>query len=649
MADHHVGTAYVDIVPSTKGIANKISSGVVPEAEQAGQKGGLALGGKLVGALTGAIAAAGIGKVVSDAISAGADLEQQIGGVETLFAVSDKVKEMNRQILADSGMTAEEIEAAWQEPINTVLANAQTAFREAGMSQNEYMETVNGFAAALNQATGDVGRSADVAQMAVVDMSDNANKMGTSIDAIKNAYSGFAKQNYTMLDNLKLGYGGTADEMARLINDAGLLGDKIKVTSKTVKDVPLDVIMESIHEIQTQMGITGTTAREAATTFSGSLGMLSASWQNVLAAMTLGEGLDTALSGLGESLVAFGSNAFRLIGNLVTQIPSLLSGMITQIAPQIIPAAQSIFTNVYTALTEGLPQMMEAAQGIITNIGQGIQEKAPELLARGGEMIIQLVTGLMEKLPELITKAGDVVTQFVAGLMTKEPEIQTKGFEFITKLVQGIISNIPEVISAVAQVVGKFVATVATHLPEILQTGITILLKLLEGILNTIPRMVAALPQVVEAIKNAFNFDWASIGRNILEGVKNGIIGAVDGVVQAAKNAGQSIYDGVKGFFKIGSPSKLMADDIGAMIPEGISEGITGNTSAIKAATNMSNAIATASQPMMTATAPATGAAAGLNVSIVVNPSPGMDETELARKVNDQLQQWYYRRDAALA
>lgn len=625
MAD--LGQAYVQIVPSARGIGAGIEKELNGGAGDAGKAAGMSIGGNLVSTIRNVIVAAGIGKVVGDAISAGADLEQQIGGVETLFAVPEEIKKVNGEILANTGKSAAEIEAIWQEPINTVLSNAQNAYKEAGMSQNEYMETINGFAAALNQSTGDVMRSADVGQMAVVDMSDNANKMGTSIDAIKAAYSGFAKQNYTMLDNLKLGYGGTAAEMARLVNDAGLLNEA--VDAKSIKDVGLDVIFESIHKVQEEMGIAGTTAKEATSTFSGSLGMLEASWQNVLAAMTLGEGLDGALSGLGESLAAFIPNALRLLGNLASQIPSLLGGIFTSLGPQLIPMAQEMISGLAAGFATAGPQMLTAAQGMIaslqtaietqlptllqngvqmvTNLVSGITSgesqlltsvgtivsglvtafvtAAPMLLSAGAQIIGQLLSGIATAIPALITTAATIIPQLTAPLIAGAPEFLAQGVNFLINLVSGLISAIPSVLSAILQIIAQMIAAFASAMPQLITTGFQLLGKVIAGIINAIPQIPAAIGQVTRSIKEIFGkFDWAKIGADILIGIKDGILGAVDAVVSAAKGAGEAIFEGIKGFFKIGSPSKLMADEVGKWIPEGIAVGITSHITPVNEA-----------------------------------------------------------------
>lgn len=669
-----IGKAYVQIVPSEKGIAGSIQKTLNGEASSAGLSAGNLIGGNLVGTLSKVVAAAGIGKIVTDALSAGANLEQQIGGVETLFAVPEEVKKRNAELLKDSGMTAAEIEAVWQEPINTVLKDAQEAYKTAGMSQTEYMETITGFAAALNQSTGDVERSAEVGNMAVIDMSDNANKMGTSIDAIRNAYQGFAKQNYTMLDNLKLGYGGTASEMARLVNDAGLLGDSVEVTSKTIKDVPLDIIYESIHKVQQEMGITGTTAKEAASTFSGSLGMLKSSWQNVLAAMTMGQGLEGAMSGLGESLAAFGQNAFRMIGNLVTQIPALLSGVFTTLAPQILPLAQNIITSLAQGFQTAVPQMLTAAQGIIAGLQAAITTQLPMLLQNGVEVVNGIITGILQGVPQLITTAGQLLTGLVQAVMSALPQLLSSGlqivmhlvqgimqampsiitaagqavmsfinavvpmipqvlqqgvqmmFQFMQGMVQGIMQNVPNILATIAATLAQIIATIVQHFPQIVQTGFQLLGQVITGVINAIPQIPGAILQVINSIKEEFGkFDWASIGKNILEGIKNGILAAVDSAVAAAKSAGQAIFDSIKGFFNIGSPSKLMAEEVGKWIPAGIAVGITGNidtmnraiTGALDAMESGVNANISALRPP-TYSAPQTAAAEPTTVNVIL-------------------------------
>ena len=298
-----IAQAYVQLIPSARGITGKIQSILNPEASAAGQSAGQSLGSSLVGVMTKVIAAAGIGKALSAAISEGAALQQSLGGIETLFKGSaDKVK-----------------------------GYANEAYKTTGLSANAYMENVTGFSASLLQSLGgDTNKAAETANMAMIDMSDNANKMGTSMESIQMAYQGFAKQNYTMLDNLKLGYGGTKQEMQRLLADAEkLTGVKYDINN-------LSDVYSAIHAIQENLDITGTTAKEAASTFSGSFESMKASAQNVLGKLALGENILPSLHALLKTTSTFlFDNFLPMVGNIFSGLGLVLTEGISQIASQL--------------------------------------------------------------------------------------------------------------------------------------------------------------------------------------------------------------------------------------------------------------------------------------------------------------------------
>ena len=298
-----IAQAYVQLIPSARGITGKIQSILNPEASAAGQSAGQSLGSSLVGVMTKVIAAAGIGKAFSSAISEGAALQQSLGGIETLFKGSaDKVK-----------------------------GYANEAYKTTGLSANAYMENVTGFSASLLQSLGgDTNKAAETANMAMIDMSDNANKMGTSMESIQMAYQGFAKQNYTMLDNLKLGYGGTKQEMERLLNDAQkLTGVKYDINN-------LSDVYSAIHAIQENLDITGTTAKEAASTFSGSFESMKAAAQNVLGKLALGENILPSLHALLKTTSTFlFDNFLPMVGNIFSGLGLVLTEGISQIASQL--------------------------------------------------------------------------------------------------------------------------------------------------------------------------------------------------------------------------------------------------------------------------------------------------------------------------
>lgn len=313
-----LGQAYVQIMPSAKGISGMIKNAIAPEASAAGQSAGMTIGSSIASIATKVIAAAGIGKAFSAAISEGANLQQSLGGIDTLFKDSaEKVK-----------------------------GYANEAFRTAGLSANAYMENVTGFSASLLQSLGgDTAKAADVANMAMIDMSDNANKMGTSMDRIQDAYQGFAKQNYTMLDNLKLGYGGTKTEMERLLADAEKLTG-VKYDINNLADV-----YQAIHAIQGQLDITGTTAKEASSTFSGSFAAMKASAQNVLGKLALGENVLPALQALLDTTSTFLFNNFiPMVSNVFSGLGLLLTEGLSKVASQLF--GEAFGSAVYSQLSK---------------------------------------------------------------------------------------------------------------------------------------------------------------------------------------------------------------------------------------------------------------------------------------------------------
>lgn len=590
-----LGKAYVQIIPSAKGISGSISSALGSESVSAGKSAGL----NIAGAVKGAIAAAGIGTALKATLEAGGNLQQSFGGLDTLYGeASDAAK-------------AYAVEAA-----------------TAGISANNYAEQAVSFGAALKQAFGnDAAKAAEAANTAILDMADNSAKMGTDITSIQTAYQGFAKQNYTMLDNLKLGYGGTKSEMERLLADASKLEGAM---GKTFDINNLGDVYEAIHLIQGDLGLTGVAAEEAKSTFTGSLGAMKAAGENLLANLSLGNDIGPSLETLGQTVNNFVfNNLFPMVGNILSALPDLLSGLGTMVigalnqisanSDQLVQTGIEIVTSLVTAIVSAAPYLVEAAWNLAMSLGQalmeadwatigtnlltslknavdlaageifgadtatldgflaGITAALPELLNTGIEIITNLVNGILQNLPMLITTAGELITQFATFALENLPTILQAGFQLISSLAQGIVQNLPAIAQAALSAIVGFVAAVGQNLPQILQTGIEIIGKLITGILNAIPKIVAALPKVISAIKDTFSkYDWKQIGTDILEGIKNGILNAVTSVVEAAKKAASSIWEAVKGFFQIGSPSKLMYY-AGEMLDAGFANGILDN------------------------------------------------------------------------
>ena len=537
--------AYVQIIPSAVGIQGRIQKEIEPEADSAGSS----FGGKMVGMIKKVIAAAAIGKALSASISEGAALEQSLGGIETLFKDSaDKVK-----------------------------ANAAKAYQTAGMSANDYMELTTSFSASLlSSLAGDTSKAADVADMAMVDMSDNANKMGTNMEDIKNAYQGFAKQNYTMLDNLKLGYGGTKSEMERLLADAQ------KISGVEYNTDNLSDVYSAIHVIQGQLDITGTTAKEAATTISGSFNQMKAAAKNVMGEIALGMDVGPALNELANTIITFAvGNLLPAVWNVISALPSAIVTFVTALGPQLFAAVSGLIPQIASGITTGIPTLYQSAMQLMDQFNIGIQEQLPILLQNGVDFITNIVNGILQNLPQVITMAGNIITYFANTIISMFPTVLSAGASLLLKLVNGIINNLPQIAQAAATAIVRFVASIGQNLPQILQSGITIIAKLTAGLIRAIPNLVGQIPAIISAIVNAFTSqNWGSIGINIISGIASGLRSAAHMLWDAVKGVLGGFKENVLAFFGIHSPSRW-GMFVGEMIDTGIANGLTGNTSLI--------------------------------------------------------------------
>lgn len=539
--------AYVQIVPSAKGIKGSISQALGGEAGNAGKSAGETFSGKLVSTIKTVIAAAGIGTALVKTITEGAALEQSIGGIETLFKDS-----------------AERVKQA-----------AAEAYRTAGMSANEYMELATSFSASLLQSTaGDTAKAADIADMAMQDMSDNANKMGSSMEDIKNAYQGFAKQNYTMLDNLKLGYGGTQEEMKRLLADAQeITGVKYDISN-------LSDVYSAIHVIQGELDITGTTAKEAATTLSGSLASMKAAFKNVLGQLTLGQDVGPALSALAETVTTFlVGNLLPAVWNILSALPGALVTFFKAAAPQLSSALMQFLPQIATQITTGVPQMLASANQLISSFLSGFTAAFPQVLQTGGTMLAQLVSGVLSAMPQVIQPAMQVVSTLINTIVSNLPQILQTGTDVLMSLINGIAQNFPQVLVTAARFVLNMVSGIVSNLPQILAAGFNMVTTLIQGIGNAAPGIISAAGEIASMIWDTIkSIDWISLGRDIISGLINGIGSMAGALWDAATNIARSALNAIKSFFGIASPSKLMRDEVGRFIPAGIAAGIAANT-----------------------------------------------------------------------
>lgn len=460
MADGiELGKAYVQIVPSAQGIKSALTEMFDEETEGLGEQTGQSIGQELIGTLKKVIAAAGIGKIISDSINMGGALQQSLGGVETLF----------------------------KDSADTVKEYAAQAYRTVGLSANDYMEQTTSFAASLlSSVSQDTNAAAQLANMAMVDMADNANKMGTDMQDIQNAYQGFAKQNYTMLDNLKLGYGGTQAEMQRLLNDATKISG-VKYDLGNLADM-----YSAIHIIQQEMDITGTTAREAATTLTGSFAAMKAAAENVMGNWSTGADLTEPLQALADTAQTF------LVDNLLPMIGNVLAGI-----PEI----------VYSLV--------------------------PELLQTGTELLSSLAQGFTEGIPEFFSTALPQLLAFTDQLRDNAASFVDAGLNLITQLLNGLIAGLPDLIAYVPDIIINICGIINDNMPKILGEGVAIIVQLVVGIVKAVPDLLANWKKILQAVLSVISaINWLNIGKNILTGVANGV-----------KSMGTSMLNAFKGGF----------------------------------------------------------------------------------------------------
>lgn len=460
MADGiELGKAYVQIVPSAQGIKSALTEMFDEETEGLGEQTGQSIGQELIGTLKKVIAAAGIGKIISDSINMGGALQQSLGGVETLF----------------------------KDSADTVKEYAAQAYRTVGLSANDYMEQTTSFAASLlSSVSQNTNAAAQLANMAMVDMADNANKMGTDMQDIQNAYQGFAKQNYTMLDNLKLGYGGTQAEMQRLLNDATKISG-VKYDLGNLADM-----YSAIHIIQQEMDITGTTAKEAATTLTGSFAAMKAAAENVMGNWSTGADLTEPLQALADTAQTF------LVDNLLPMIGNVLAGI-----PEI----------VYSLV--------------------------PELLQTGTELLNSLAQGFTEGIPEFFSTALPQLLAFTDQLRDNAASFVDAGLNLITQLLNGLIAGLPDLIAYVPDIIINICGIINDNMPKILGEGVAIIVQLVVGIVKAVPDLLANWKKILQAVLSVISaINWLNIGKNILTGVANGV-----------KSMGTSMLNAFKGGF----------------------------------------------------------------------------------------------------
>ena len=489
--------------------------------------------------------------VGKEALDSYADYEQLVGGVETLFKDSSGIVENY----------------------------ANNAYKTAGLSANDYMETVTSFSASLLQSLdGDTAKVAEVSNMAVTDMADNANKMGTDMSSIQNAYQGFAKQNYTMLDNLKLGYGGTKSEMERLLSDAQKISG-VKYDISNLNDV-----YQAIHVVQGELGITGTTAKEASTTIQGSVSAMKSAWHNMLTGIADDNAdFEGLISNLVDSIGIAAENIMPrvkiIIDGIAALIPQLIGKIIDHL-PEIMDAGSQIITQFVDSISTFAPEVGNSAFYVIEALITGIFENLPMILETGIELLTELINGISQTLPQLIPVMVDAVAGIAETLIDNIDTVVDAGINLIIGLADGLIAALPKLIERAPVIIDKLVTklTDPDMIGRIIQAAGRLISELAIGLIQAIPKLLANIPQIINSIaKGLLNgiADLRDVGKNLLKGLWEGMSGIKDWLWDKVKGMLNGLTDKIKGFFGIHSPSTLFKNEIGENLALGLGEGFT--------------------------------------------------------------------------
>lgn len=622
-----LGQAYVQIIPKATGITKKIGNLLEPGSREAGERSGSTIASGIKKALVAAGIGAAVAGTIKSAVDEGSKLQQSYGGLDTIY-----------------GSAAEAAKKYAKEA------------SQAGISANDYAEQAVSFGASLKQAfSGDTTKAVEAANTAIMDMTDNAAKMGTPIENIQNAYQGFAKQNYTMLDNLKLGYGGTKQEMERLLADA----EKISGVHYDISN--LGDVYDAIHVVQGELGLTGVAAKEASETFEGSFNAMKANAKNLLGALALGEDIQQPLTELVKSVGTFlNKNLIPMIVNVLKALPTVIATIIKVGIPQLVGTIASLIPQIVSAIQQGLPQIREAIASVLTMLMQNMQQNGPAMIQNLANFIVQIAQGILAQAPTFITMVGTLLTTILNTVVASMPIIINAINQIINAIVQyipviipamveagvtlftALVKALPEIINQILTVLPQIIDAIAGMIPELLPTiidaGIMLFTALVEALPQIIDTIVKALPKIITAIIDAIiknipaivvagvklfvalvknlpkiiveivkaipkiviaiakgfgkgAVHMADAGLNLIKGLWKGIKGAAGWLWDKVSGWLGDLWGGIKDFFGIASPSKEMAW-IGQMIDRGLARGILSAQGEVTSATDsLSNGV----------------------------------------------------------
>ena len=581
-----IGEAYLQIRPSMEGVKGELEKAMGDAGASSSSSFGskFASGLKTVGVAASAAvgaAAAGVSALTKTAVSAYADFEQLSGGIETLFG-EDLAKD--------------------------VFDNANAAFQTAGLSANEYMETVTGFSASLISSLGENSwQAANYADLAIVDMADNANKMGSSMESIQNAYQGFAKQNYTMLDNLKLGYGGTKEEMERLLRDA----EELEGYELGALDISnFADIVEAIHIVQENLGIAGATEAEAATTISGSIASMQSAWTNLVAGFANGDAdlgvlidnlvntattaLDNLMPAIERGLVGIAEGLVKIVPVIADKLPALMD----ELLPPLIEAATALFNGLLQALPAIFAAIIPILPDLINTIVDTILTMLPQIIDLGLQLLLALADGIIQNLPTLIPAVIDVILTIVDKLTDPDTILQLidAALQIMIALAEGLVNALPKLIEKAPTIIMNLVTAIIKAAPKPLEAGVKLITTLVQGILSVVTKAVQAGATVANAAKDAI----MGILNKAKEWGKDLIMNFVQGIkdkISAVKDAVSNVANTVKDFLGFSEPDYGPLSNFHTFAPDMLdlfTQGIRNNVSMVKDAMgDLAGAVAT--------------------------------------------------------